>query len=780
MKKLIPSLLAMLLCFGMATACNKDGDSSTSEPTSNSSSSEATTPLHAHEEDLADVKEYLNGDMGAKTLDTRKSFNVLNSYTFFGETTKYDIAWSVDVEGITITEGDTEDTIVIPEVEADTAYVLTATITDPDGCHTMTATYSGKVLAALNLVPAKITEKPVAETAYKLYVYQKSKEIDCYFTGKMAATFYFGTSESYDEGVDLYVEYVDADKFNLYFEADGAKTYVGVQEAWNSKNSYWTVNVLMDDEPVSQFTWNADLGTIVSTIPARSEADKENKDAAQSTTKTVYLGNYDTKDTFSASTLDKAATSNVGGLVTMVDKDNIPDSVKAAELKDKLSIATKHTLDKEVTLPVTDETYTNATIAWSSDSTAVVINGDKMTITVPATATTVNVTATVTLGDATATKTFAVVLGPKTEAVADKTDAAAVVAAAYNLAAGETLPGDNYTLTGEITKVNTAWSADYKNITVTIKVNDKSFECYRLKSGAADASTLKVGDTITVTGKIKNYNGKVEFDSGCVLDAVSGTQGGGSTTTPTYSTPAEILTALYGLASGESLSGEFTLTGKIIELDDYKNPTIVVEGFEDKPVYCFKLKVTNAVNDVITVKATGMTNYNGKYEFTNCTLVTDDADDNNDDVVGGDTTVDSGTYSYTFPAKTFSANGTQDLGGVDWTVEGNGGYFGWDTSEYKKGQQFGSSKAPCTELTVTSESFSNVSKITINTAGAKDIAATCDVYVGETKVGTITLAMTTADYSFDVAGLTGAVKFVYTQTSSKAIYIKSITVECAE
>ena len=31
---------------------------------------------------------------------------------------------------------------------------------------------------------------------------------------------------------------------------------------------------------------------------------------------------------------------------------------------------------------------------------------------------------------------------------------------------------------------------------------------------------LAVGDTITVTGKIMNYNGKVEFDAKCNLDAV--------------------------------------------------------------------------------------------------------------------------------------------------------------------------------------------------------------------------------------------------------------------
>ena len=92
----------------------------------------------------------------------------------------------------------------------------------------------------------------------------------------------------------------------------------------------------------------------------------------------------------------------------------------------------------------------------------------------------------------------------------------------------------------------------------------------------------------------------------------------------------------------------------------------------------------------------------------------------------------------------------------------------------------GSGNNPNKSLTVSSESFSNVSKITINTSGASSINATCKVYVGDTEVGTITLTTSATEYSFDVSGLTGEVKFVYTQTSSKAIYIKSFAVNYAE
>jgi len=94
------------------------------------------------------------------------------------------------------------------------------------------------------------------------------------------------------------------------------------------------------------------------------------------------------------------------------------------------------------------------------------------------------------------------------------------VLSAYTLEDGLSLNGTE-TLTGVISSIDTAWSDEYKNITVTIVVagmEDNKIQCYRLSGeGAQD---LAVGDTITVTGTIKNYKGTIEFDKGCTLDAV--------------------------------------------------------------------------------------------------------------------------------------------------------------------------------------------------------------------------------------------------------------------
>lgn len=89
-------------------------------------------------------------------------------------------------------------------------------------------------------------------------------------------------------------------------------------------------------------------------------------------------------------------------------------------------------------------------------------------------------------------------------------------------------------------------------------------------------------------------------------------------------TAEEILKCLYTLPAGGSIPGTKTLTGKVTAIDgegwstEYNNitVTIVVEGYEDYPVVCFRLKSGDAdastieVNDIITVSGT-LINYKG-------------------------------------------------------------------------------------------------------------------------------------------------------------------------
>ena len=79
-----------------------------------------------------------------------------------------------------------------------------------------------------------------------------------------------------------------------------------------------------------------------------------------------------------------------------------------------------------------------------------------------------------------------------------------IVNAAYTLEDGAAM-SKTQRLFGTVTAINTAWSDEYKNITVTIQVGDladKTIQCYRLSGEGADK--LAVGDAITVEGTIKN------------------------------------------------------------------------------------------------------------------------------------------------------------------------------------------------------------------------------------------------------------------------------------
>ena len=205
-------------------------------------------------------------------------------------------------------------------------------------------------------------------------------------------------------------------------------------------------------------------------------------------------------------------------------------------------------------------------------------------------------------------------------------DAIDVIKKAYALAPGETLEG-THTLTGVIVTVDTMYDPNYKNITVTIEVagaEDMPIKCYRLKGDGADK--LAVGDTITITGSLTNYNGEIEFAAGCILEAV---ESGGGEVPVAPENPLDILKEAYSLAPGKSLPYACTLTGTITSVDyaydpNYDNVTVTMNS-HGYSIKCYRMKGAGAdqlnVNDIITVYGV-ITNYNGTIEFgAGCTLV---------------------------------------------------------------------------------------------------------------------------------------------------------------
>ena len=128
----------------------------------------------------------------------------------------------------------------------------------------------------------------------------------------------------------------------------------------------------------------------------------------------------------------------------------------------------------------------------------------------------------------------------------------AIVDAAYALEKGASLEG-THTLTGKITNVKD-YDASTKNICLTFSVAGKDFYCYWMRDNAnGDNASLAVGDTITVTGTIKNYNGTIEFDKPTLSEVVKGE---GTETPDTPATPDIPADSYITIAQALELCGE--------------------------------------------------------------------------------------------------------------------------------------------------------------------------------------------------------------------------------
>ena len=135
-------------------------------------------------------------------------------------------------------------------------------------------------------------------------------------------------------------------------------------------------------------------------------------------------------------------------------------------------------------------------------------------------------------------------------------------------------------------------------------------------------------------------------------------------------------------------------------------------------------------------------------------------------------------YDYTFESKQWSAAGTMELGGRNWTMSGTDDgspYFGYDAT---KGQQFGSGTHPYSDVSLQSSAFEGtIDSVTVYTSGASSINATVQVSVGGTAYGSAqTITASNSSYTFNLGGKSGTISIDYVNSSSKAIYIKEIVV----
>lgn len=145
-------------------------------------------------------------------------------------------------------------------------------------------------------------------------------------------------------------------------------------------------------------------------------------------------------------------------------------------------------------------------------------------------------------------------------------------------------------------------------------------------------------------------------------------------------------------------------------------------------------------------------------------------------MIGG-TNAWADTYNHTFEKGSIDATGTLTLSGVEWIFENSGGYYGWDAN---KGIQIGSGSKPAKTMSLSTSGIQgNISSITINTSGASKIAATIAVSINGIDIESPkTITTSPADYTFTpTESASGSILISWNQNSSKALYIKSISIE---
>lgn len=497
MKKLLALLLALLMCTACLAACGEE-------------------PVVEDEPVLADAVAYLNSLYKDATPSTPSDYDLVG--TIMINSVPFAVTWAVDTDVITIKESTTAGfyTVDVPDKnDAELAYVLTATVADAAG-----ATESKSFNRTMPVVDkSSIVSEPQADTAYKFYMVQANVGQTLYATHELQDNKYIKSTADAAAAPDFFAEKVDGG-FKFYTLIDNVKNYV---TGSTTKSEDGKVSKYLNySAEGTVWTYVADVNAWVCTVDGTE----------------YVVGTYSSYNTFCISESSYITPDNTG-------KTQFPAGVIAKA-------------DAESAAPAeTPDVYTTP---------------------------------------------------------------ADIVNAAYALAEDAVLSaGEKYTLTGVITAVNSAYSEQYGNITVTITVadmTDKPLECYRLKGEGADK--IQVGDNITVTGIIKNYKGKVEFDAGCTLDA--------------YQTAEQIVTAAYALEQGKSLENKATLTGVITAVntpysEQYKNVTVTIKvgDMADKLIECFRLKGEGAdtikEGDTITVYGE-LTNYNGKIEFNSgCILL---------------------------------------------------------------------------------------------------------------------------------------------------------------
>ena len=549
----------------------------------------------------------------------------------------YKVTWTCESDILTITpNADGSSTIKMPRLAEEHNYSLIATVEDGNGNK---KTHQFDLVVPANLAGDAV--QPVVGTGYYLQIEQNAAKKVLFFNGKPESeskTYRLAMTTNPSTAALVYVEAAEGvdGAYRLYFMNGDVKTYLVVKEYTDDDAAPGAGKGTLTWEtetPAEYYTYDANAKTFIHT-----DADGEDS---------YYMGTYSTYETISVSN----ASYITGDSANKVDASQFPVRFVTPET------VPSHTCKyvDEVTAPTcTADGYTTHTCSicgysyTDSETTKLGHNFvDKVCTNCGETEHTC----------ADANGDFVCDVTDCGKQVLPEAGATLTIEQALKLGAlftKDTYTSGKYYVTGVIDQItqetygNMVLKDDKGNTLTIYGTYDATGE---KKYGEMTGTKPVVGDTITVYGIIGYYSAP-QLKNGWIT-AINPTEGGetpeqpgegggetpeqpgegggetpeqpgegGGETPSAPTTVEEILNALYALSDGETLAGSFSLTGEITALDSYNNPTIVIEGFESKPVYCFKLKDNRfVVGATITVTATTLKNYKGTYELEGCTLV---------------------------------------------------------------------------------------------------------------------------------------------------------------
>ena len=634
MKKLIALLLAAVLCVGLFAGCAQEKN-----------------------EDLTKAKEYLYSLYVDAALETATDLEyparVKGGNTFF------DVEWTVEITAgsgeIKVTPSTANEGFVVVDVPEETpediTYKLTATIKSADGKQTETLTYEHKIP---KFTLTSFAEYAAAESGTLIVAQGVVTAILSKSNGDSSDSLYFQN----DEG-GFYAYNLSSDPVADGIEVGMTVRVTGQKDLYNGTYEIVSGTAQIIDSNKTPAT-PADFTEIYKNAADLKDASLTTQQSFLVTIKGVEitkqedkylkfkLGDKETYIYISSSNCPGTAEdeanlintynekggnlANVTGLITLYNGAFYltpvgPDAFEYLGLPTKsdaemveyemgnLELPNTVTKDTVIDLAAAGATYDQVAIAWAVEGEGAAITDGQLVITMPDKDSVITLTATLTCGSETQVITFQIKLSAKTPSYEE------IVDMAYGLETGASLDG-TYRLFGVITSIDTVWSDQYKNITVTIQIGDmadKKIMCFRLKGDGAES--LQVGDAITVEGTLKNYNGTIEFDSGCQLIGMG-----------EIVDQSKTVQNAYALAAGEKQEHATLLVGTITSIDtawsdQYQNitVTIVVDGLSEYPIMCYRLKGEGAANlavgDEIAVLGY-IKNYNGTIEFdSGCKLV---------------------------------------------------------------------------------------------------------------------------------------------------------------